>query len=82
MIVEKEVALGSAPEPDMHDPALLQQEVATEYYKKRNLMVQKQGGFRDMDAEIEERTGRVELTEVEGGPKKMSRFMAARLARQ
>lgn len=81
-IVEKPTPSADAvPEPDMHDPALLQQEVATEYYKKRNLMVQRQGGFRDLDDEEEKRTGIIPFTEEEGGKKKVSRFMAARLAR-
>jgi unconventional prefoldin RPB5 interactor 1 len=79
-IVERDVHIGDATEPDGLDPALLQQEVATEYYKRRNLMVQKQGGFKGPEDE-EERTGRIELTEEEGGRKKVSRFMAARLAR-
>jgi len=79
-IVERDVTPGDVGEPDEFDPALLQQEVATEYYKQRNKRIQAQGGFKGPEEE-EERTGRVEFTEEEGGPKKVSRFMAARLAK-
>ena len=70
--------LAKAPaEPDEYDPALVQQEIATEYHKTRNRMIQRQGGFMAQDAEKAE----VPLTEEEGGPKKMSRFKAARLGK-
>ena len=62
-------------EPDEYDPTLVQQEVATEYHKMRNRMIQRQGGFMAQDADKAE----VPLAEEEGGPKKMSRFKAARL---
>lgn len=76
-IVERDVPLNiSAVEPDELDPQLLNQEVATEYHKMRNRMIQRQGGFmKEEESEI------VPFTEEEGGPKKMSRFKAARLAR-
>ena len=76
-IVERDVPLDvSAAEPDELDPRLLHQEVATEYHRLRNRMIQRQGGFlQEEESEI------VPLTEEEGGPKKMSRFKAARLAR-
>lgn len=63
-------------EPDEFDPALLEQEVKTEYHKMRNRMVQRQGGFTAPEDGPE-----VPLTEAEGGPKKMSRFKAVRLGR-
>ena len=63
-------------EPDEFDPALLQQEIKTEYNKMRDRMIQRQGGFTDPDEGPE-----ISLTEAEGGPKKMSRFKAARLGR-
>ncbi|KAI0999848.1 hypothetical protein K3495_g8349 [Podosphaera aphanis] len=63
-------------EPEEIDPHLLQQEIATEYYRMRNIMIQRQGGFMK-----ENESERVEFTEEEGGPKKISRFKAARLAR-
>ncbi|RFU26417.1 hypothetical protein B7463_g9926, partial [Scytalidium lignicola] len=63
------------PEPDELDPQLLHQEVAVEYHRRRNQMIQKQGGFlKKEESEI------VPLGEEEGGPKKLSRFKAARLA--
>jgi unconventional prefoldin RPB5 interactor 1 len=75
-IIERDVPLDNAPEPDELDPQLLHQEVSTEYHKIRNRMIQRQGGFlKEEESEI------VPFTEEEGGPKKMSRFKAARLAR-
>ncbi|EPQ65643.1 Bgt-2185 [Blumeria graminis f. sp. tritici] len=65
----------SVTEPGEMDQNLLHQEIATEYFKMRNKMIQRQGGFLK---EIENE--RVEFTEEEGGPKKLSRFKAARLA--
>lgn len=66
-------------EPDEFDPALLQQEVSTAYYGMRNRMIQRQGGFTNGNDEDER--GEVPLTEAEGGPKKVSRFKAARLGK-
>ncbi|KAH7327224.1 Prefoldin subunit-domain-containing protein [Rhexocercosporidium sp. MPI-PUGE-AT-0058] len=76
-VIERETAAYASPaEPDEFDPHLLHQEVATEYHKMRNRMIQKQGGFmKEDESEI------VPFTEEEGGPKKVSRFKAARLAR-
>jgi len=76
-VIERDVPLNtSVAEPDELDPQLLNQEVATEYYKMRNRMIQRQGGFmKEEESEI------VPFTEEEGGPRKMSRFKAARLAR-
>ncbi|KAK7995914.1 hypothetical protein PG991_015381 [Apiospora marii] len=63
-------------EPDELDAGLLRQEAATEYYKMRNRLIQKQGGFmKEDDSPIQP------LDEEEGGPKRMSRFRAARLAK-
>ncbi len=64
-------------EPDEFDAALVQQEVSTVYHRMRNRMIQRQGGFTNGDDEDEK--GEVPLTEAEGGPKKVSRFKAARL---
>ncbi len=76
-VVERDVPLDTSPhEPDEMDPKLVHQEVATEYHKMRNRMIQRQGGFLK-----EEESEFVPFTEEEGGPKKMSRFKAARLAR-
>ena len=65
------------PDPDEYDPALLQQEIATEYHKMRNRMIARQGGFMAQDEEKAE----VPLSEAEGGRKKVSRFKAARLGK-
>ncbi|EKD13295.1 hypothetical protein MBM_08738 [Drepanopeziza brunnea f. sp. 'multigermtubi' MB_m1] len=75
-VVERDVPTSTfVPEPDDLDPQLLHQQVATEYHKMRNRMIQKQGGFmKEEESEI------VPFTEEEGGPKKVSRFKAARLA--
>ena len=78
-IIERPYATTSSTipkEPDDFDPALLQQQVRTEYHKVRDRMIQRQGGFTDPDEGPE-----IPLSEAEGGPKKMSRFKAARLAR-
>lgn len=76
-IIERDVPLNiEVPEPDAFDPQLLNQEVATEYHKMRNRMIARQGGFmKEDESEI------VPFTEEEGGPKRVSRFKAARLAR-
>lgn len=77
-IIEREVSSNAvdAPDPDDMDPDLLQQEVAVEYHRMRNRMIQREGGFLPRDGQEE----RVPLTEEEGGSgKKMSRFKAARL---
>ena len=78
IIIEREAPKNAPLEPDELDPVLLQQEVTTEFYRMRNRMIQKQGGFlKDTDEE----NGIIPHTEEEGGPRRMSRFKAARLAR-
>lgn len=63
--------------PDEFDATLLQKEVAVEYNRMRNRMIMKEGGFmKDKEAPIE-----YPDEEDEGG-KRVSRFKAARLARQ
>ncbi|KAI0006285.1 Prefoldin subunit-domain-containing protein [Xylariaceae sp. FL0662B] len=65
-----------AKEPDEFDANLLQQQVTEEYHKMRNKFIQRQGGF------VKEDENPIQpLDEEEGGPKRMSRFRAARLAR-
>lgn len=66
-------------EPDEYDPALIHQEVMTEYHRMRNHVIQRQGGFNARDED--EESGEVPLTEAEGGPRKLSRFKAARLGK-
>ncbi|KAH8681949.1 Prefoldin subunit-domain-containing protein [Xylariales sp. PMI_506] len=74
-ILEKEPSLVPR-EPDEFDADLLKQEVAVEYYKARNRMIHKQGGFmKEDESPIQP------LSEEEGGPKRLSRFKAARLAK-
>ncbi|KAI0536783.1 Prefoldin subunit-domain-containing protein [Xylaria digitata] len=63
-------------EPDELDANLLHQQVTEEYYKMRNKMIGRQGGF------LKENTDPIQpLEEEEGGPKRVSRFKAARLAK-
>ena len=71
----------SPKEPDELDPALLEQEARTEYHRLRNRMIYRQGGFLPKEDEDEE--DKIPLDtggEEQGG--KVSRFMAARLARK
>lgn len=64
-------------DPDEMDAALLHQEAAVEYHRMRNRMIQREGGFNKEDDRVV-----MPLDEEEGGPKKMSKFKAARLSRQ
>lgn len=76
-IVERDTPV-EAKEPDEFDATLLHQEAAVEYHRVRNRMIQKQGGFvREEEAAIE-----YPEDEPEEGGKRISRFKAARLARQ
>ncbi|TVY32725.1 hypothetical protein LOCC1_G007929 [Lachnellula occidentalis] len=76
-VIERDIPLNTAATaPDELDPDLLHQEVATEYHKMRNIMIQREGGFlKENESEI------VPRTEEEGGPRKMSKFKAARLGK-
>ncbi|KAL9116483.1 MAG: hypothetical protein Q9187_006992 [Circinaria calcarea] len=71
----------TAIEPDELDPALLHQEVAVEYHRMRNRMIQMNGGFMRTDEESAQIPATEEDEDGSGG-RKMSRFKAARLARQ
>lgn len=68
--------------PDELDQELLNQEVSVEYHRMRNRMIQLQGGFVQEDELEVDDDGflRMPPTEEEGGPKKMSRFKAARIS--
>ncbi|KAL2166293.1 hypothetical protein VTG60DRAFT_2977 [Thermothelomyces hinnuleus] len=68
-------------EPDDLDDALLYQAAAVEYNRLRNKLIQKQGGVMQQDGAIDSETGQVPLDEELGGPKRMSKFKAARLAK-
>lgn len=70
-LVEREVKPGAAaPEPDELDEEIHRREIATEFYKARNRMIQQQGGF----------TGEqeVEPLDTEDQPR-ISKFRAARM---
>ncbi|XXH06036.1 hypothetical protein Hte_012481 [Hypoxylon texense] len=61
-------------EPDEFDADLLQKQVLEDYNKKRNQFIHRQGGF------LKEDENPIQpLDEEQGGPKRMSRFKAARL---
>ncbi|KAK4230690.1 Prefoldin subunit-domain-containing protein [Podospora fimiseda] len=77
-VVER-VTPTEVPEPDDMDNVLLYQAAAVEYNEKRNRLIQQQGGF--AEREFADPDGRVPLDEELGGPKKMSKFKAARLAK-
>jgi len=64
-------------EPDEMDQVLLHQAASVEYHRRRNNIIQQQGGFLK-----QEETEIVPLEEDEGGPPRVSRFKAARLAKQ
>jgi len=71
-LVEREIAPGApAPEPDELDESIHRREIASEFYKIRNRMIHKQGGFVNNEQEQE-------LIEEEGQPR-ISKFRAARM---
>ncbi|KAF2091349.1 hypothetical protein K490DRAFT_31806 [Saccharata proteae CBS 121410] len=67
------------PDEDGTDPALLQQELAVEYHRVRNRLIQRQGGF--LDKGEEEAEGPLMEEDEDGKVRKVSRFRAARLGR-
>lgn len=67
-------------EPDEFDPALMQQELAVEYHRMRNRMIQRNGGFVQEEEESEQ-TPLCEDPDGEGRGRKISKFKAARLGR-
>lgn len=80
-VVEREVeASAEVREPDELDAGLLQQEVAAEYHRVRNRMIQREGGFAERREEVDAE-GTILEEEREVGGRRVSRFMAARLAR-
>jgi unconventional prefoldin RPB5 interactor 1 len=63
--------------PDEFDVTLLHQEAAIEYNRLRNRIIHKEGGF------LKEDNSPIQpLDDQEGGPRRVSRFKAARLSRQ
>ncbi|KAK4141829.1 Prefoldin subunit-domain-containing protein [Dichotomopilus funicola] len=80
-VVERASAAEPA-EPDDMDDAMLYQAASVEYNRLRNQLIQKQGGFAQQEATVlDSESGRVPLDEELGGPKRMSKFKAARLAK-
>ncbi|PGH31816.1 hypothetical protein GX50_05420 [[Emmonsia] crescens] len=77
-LVERTVSHEHAtpPDPDELDESLHKQEIATEFYKIRNRKVHQEGGFLRED---EESDGIIPLGEDGQPPKKLSRFLAARM---
>ncbi|KAI2620451.1 Prefoldin subunit-domain-containing protein [Hypoxylon sp. NC1633] len=69
--------VSEAKEPDEFDADLLKRQASEEYHVMRNRFVHRQGGFLRED----ERPVRP-LDEDEGGPRRVSRFKAARLGRE
>ncbi|KAK4188518.1 Prefoldin subunit-domain-containing protein [Podospora australis] len=65
-------------EPDDMDDNALYEAAAIEYARLRNQMIEKQGGF--LETRPKE-NGEVPLDEELGGPKRVSKFKAARLAK-
>jgi unconventional prefoldin RPB5 interactor 1 len=61
--------------PDEFDPTILNREIQNEYHKARNRFIQRQGGFKASEEDEENPI----VEERDGKPKKVSRFMAARL---
>ncbi|KAL2122803.1 hypothetical protein VTJ04DRAFT_3258 [Mycothermus thermophilus] len=85
-IVEKDTSLleqQPAVEPDEMDEDEMYREAAAEYARLRDRLIKKQtGGVVQMpDRVIDPETGQVPLDEELGGPKRMSKFKAARLAK-
>ncbi|KAJ5633685.1 hypothetical protein N7528_001527 [Penicillium herquei] len=74
-LVERNIAPGSAraPEPDELDEAMHRREIASEFYKMRNRMIQQNGGF------VNEEEEAMIPIEPEEPPKRVSKFMAARM---
>ena len=61
-------------------PSSLNNQISTEYHRLRTRQIQREGGFvRNTDDDGGQNTGEELLAEEEGGPKRMSRFKAARL---
>jgi len=74
-IIERDVSESIPVQPpDELDPSTHRDEVAVEYHRLRNKMIQQQGGF----VESEEEMARVPLDD-NGGTRKVSRFKAARM---
>ncbi|KAL1836735.1 hypothetical protein VTJ49DRAFT_4727 [Mycothermus thermophilus] len=81
-IVEKDALLDVPAEPDEMDEDEVYREAAAEYNRLRDRLLKKQGGVvQQPDKVIDPETGQVPLDEELGGPPRMSKFKAARLAK-
>ncbi|KAL2013355.1 hypothetical protein VTN00DRAFT_880 [Thermoascus crustaceus] len=81
-LVERDVSEGSAapPEPDELDEELHRKEIATEFYRMRNRMIHRSGGFVNDDERETVPLDEDEEVNEDGKPKRrVSRFMAARM---
>lgn len=74
-LVEREIAAGTAPAPELDDldEEIHRREIATEFYKMRNHMIQQKGGF------VNNEEPEMVPLETEEPPKRMSKFRAARM---
>ncbi|KAF9883389.1 hypothetical protein FE257_003512 [Aspergillus nanangensis] len=72
-LVEREIPEGTAapPEPDVLDEQLHRREIASEFYRMRNRMIQQNGGFLEEPEMVP--------IETEEAPKRVSKFRAARM---
>ncbi|KAJ5645817.1 hypothetical protein N7490_002189 [Penicillium lividum] len=75
MLVEREVTLGTAPAPELDDldEEIHRREIASEFYKMRNHMIQQNGGF------VNNEEPEMVPIDTEEQPKRMSKFRAARM---
>ncbi|KAF2713732.1 hypothetical protein K504DRAFT_462231 [Pleomassaria siparia CBS 279.74] len=74
-VVEKPFQNSDPQAPDEFDPAIVNRQIQAEYHKLRNTMINRQGGFMPTEDEKEDPL----MEERNGKPRKVSRFMAARL---
>lgn len=71
----------TAPSEENFDPLTERRELAAEYHRRRNDLIQQQGGFANAGKEDDKVLGEL-MEERDGRVKKVSRFMAARLNQQ
>jgi len=74
-IVERD-SVAATEDPGELDANLLHQQMATRYHEMRNRFIQRDGGYLKDDSSVVK-----PLDEEEGGPRRMSKFKAARLSK-
>lgn len=82
IVIERDIITNpKPPDPDDIDDGIHHQEIASEYHKLRNRMIQRQGGFVGSgEAEnYDEELRPLPMIDEDGKEKKISRFRAARL---